>query len=100
MENEEAGTVGSGSSFGWPTIGYLVLANTTSFFVIRWALGDLKLPFQFRSGKGHSLVTRVSPYLGEEVLVAQMMEHQLGARCARTFPLGLLSTPTSSSRRC
>src|ERR1700693_5864387 len=85
---KKAGTLVPALGLGSPPIRWSVESNYDIFFVVRWASGDLQLPLQFGGGDSHALPTRVSPYFGQEVLVAQMMEHQLGARFARTSPLG------------
>jgi hypothetical protein len=89
VDNEKAGTLVPALGLGSPRIRKSVESDYDIFFAIRCASGDLKLPLQFGSGDRHALFTRVSPYFGQEVLVAQMMEDQLGARFAGTLPLGL-----------
>src|ERR1700733_10913814 len=56
---------------------------------LRRTAGHLELFFQFRGGDGQCAIARASADLGQEVLVAHMVEHQSGTLVSRTIPLGL-----------
>jgi hypothetical protein len=89
IDEEKAGTLVPALRLSSPRIRESVESDYDIFSLIRWALGNLKFSLQFGGREGHALLTRVAPYFGQEVPVAQMMEHQLGAGFAGTLPLGL-----------